>query len=250
MDPRTLNQRYSTGAIVEWIGSLREPPRRREGLPYLTEEERATLDRLRSFQRQLLVDIAPSAKYVVGDREVRRSTDFRRARHPLPADVVRKRFMSEMREQVTLAALPLEGVLPGDEARRRILRLRSEVSSAERTRRANPADAIADELFLSFLAWLADRGDKPWFGEYYWKAEDDFFVSSLGEPIWPYLPWPAPKVIFGVVLGAFVVGSGGSMEGIAVQPAVRALEDLLWGEGIAVTQEWVASLVFAGGSFR
>jgi hypothetical protein len=235
MDRRELESRYSTEAIIDWIRKLRDPPRRSEPLPTLTEGQLTTLSQLRSFQEELLVDVAASARYVTGDIEAWGPTEFRRLRYPLAPDTVAGRFLSEMHEQVVISALPLDDVLPGTVAVRRLQTASLQAYLAEGTYPARYRDAYADEIFLSFLAWFAGRSDEPLPPEYY--------SPVLGEPA-----SPAPRVALGLVFSALLASDGEAMETNANLPAMRSLMDLLRKAGIAVTPGWVGRLVFIGGN--
>jgi hypothetical protein len=228
MDHRELQSKYGTDAIIDWIRKLRDPPRRPEALPTLTESQLTTLSRMRYFQEQLLVDVAASARYVIGDIEARGPTEFRRLRHPLSPGTVARRFISEMHEQVDLAALPLGDVLPGEVADLRLRNARSQASTEEGAYPTRYRDALADEIFLSFLAWFAGRSGELW-------VPVAFLALS-------------PRDSLGLVFFSFLASDGETIERNADQPGMRSLVDLLWKAGIAVTPSWVGQLLLIGGN--
>jgi hypothetical protein len=236
VDPEEMDGILSERAIVGWLESLAESPRGIERLTARQRNEPIILESLRSIQNRLLIDMAPSAHFVVETEAKADRTEFRRLRHALPAERVASRFLFEFKEQVRLADLTLEGSLAQERRRRFLANRELWMQGIHPAFARDESLRDGDEIFLDFLTSFMQRQLPERLGSY-WNL---FFVPGNE------VAAVARRKSLGLVIGAFVGGE--SRRDAEAQQAtdVDHIEDILIKAGIKVTERWVVELIEAG----
>ncbi len=235
MDPEDLDGILNEAAIVGWLESLAES---RRGFEQLASEQRSmplVLESLRSIQDRLLIDVAPSAHFLV-DMEVKSDrSEYRRFRNALPAERVASRFLLEFKEQVRLAGLPMDGSLAEGRRPHHVANRAHWIQGIDRASTRETLRA-GDEIFLDFLM--------------------SFMRGQLSEKLGAYRNWfsvPGNELApvtrrksLGLIIGAFVAGEARTDAGADQAVDADHIEDLLIKAGIEVTEKWVVELIEAG----